>query len=157
MSLNENGEHRFYSPVAHLDELLRETRDTQSHEDEEQVWQTTLARYQSAMIVAQRVYTCRRTRAKHFKDKRLFGEPAWDMLLDLFIRQGRDESVSVKEASIGSMVTETTAQRWMHVLVKDGLVKIEGDTTDHRRRKVVLTSKGTTAMTKFFEEIERAA
>lgn len=112
-------------------------------------------KYKSALDTAERIYSQRRVRAKHFADSRLFGEPAWDMLLDLYIRGSQGEAVSIKSASIGSMSPETTALRWLRVLEGDGLVQSTPDNSDLRRRLVKLTQKGHETLTRFLREVEQ--
>lgn len=113
-----------------------------------------LARRGSNIEAARKIYHQRRARARHFSEQSLFGEPAWDMLLDIFIRQELGEVVSIKSACIGSMVPHTTALRWLNVLAAEGLVGLEDDPTDHRRRNVILTPRGAEAMANFLHEIE---
>lgn len=100
-------------------------------------------------------YDERRARAKQLKHKDIFGEPAWDMLLDLYIHQAQNEEVSVKSAAIGSAAPATTALRWLNVLETKGLVRSLDDPNDSRRRLVRLTAEGYEAMTRYLNEIAK--
>lgn len=97
------------------------------------------------------IYERRRARSRHFPDPDLFGEPAWDILLDLFIHQARHEKTTVKSACIGSGVPSTTALRWLKLLERDKLLSISDDPTDQRRRLVALTPLGFDSMTHYLE------
>ncbi|MDF8332221.1 MarR family winged helix-turn-helix transcriptional regulator [Novosphingobium cyanobacteriorum] len=97
--------------------------------------------------LARRAYADRRRRAKLF-DPSLFGEPAWDMLLDLFIAAKEGKRVSVTSACIGADVPATTALRWIAVLESQGLVVRESDPKDARRAFIHLTA---TAYSKMIE------
>jgi hypothetical protein len=108
----------------------------------------------SALALARRTYALRRKRASIFGNADLFGEPAWDILLDLFIAQGEGKSVSVSSACIGSAAPATTGLRWLGVLADEGLVVRENDPEDHRRVLVRLTPAGQAAMERFFEAVE---
>lgn len=104
--------------------------------------------------LARKMYALRRKRAAIFGNPDLFGEPAWDILLDLFIAAGDRKSVSVSSACIGSAAPATTGLRWLGVLADEGLVVRENDPEDNRRVLVRLTSAGHAAMERFFETVE---
>ncbi len=95
-------------------------------------------------------YARRRKRAKIFGDSELFGEPAWDILLDLYIAQADDKPVSVSSACIGSAAPPTTGLRWLGVLADQGLLEREHDPHDQRRVLVRLTDKALRAMDRYF-------
>lgn len=78
------------------------------------------------------VYCMRRRRDSLFPPG-LFGEPAWDMLLDLVTRHYRDLSTSVSSACIASAVPATTALRHLDKLIEAGLVERVHDPLDGRR------------------------
>lgn len=105
----------------------------------------------SHLALARKTYALRRKRAAIFGNPDLFGEPAWDILLDLYIAQGEGKQVSVSSACIGSAAPATTGLRWLSVLAEQGLVMRENDPEDHRRVLVRLTRAGVTAMDRFFE------
>lgn len=96
-------------------------------------------------------YAKRRKRASVFGDTELFGEPAWDILLDLYIAQAEEKPVSVSSACIGSAAPPTTGLRWLGVLAEQGLVEREHDPQDQRRVLVRLTEKALDAMDTYFE------
>jgi hypothetical protein len=106
------------------------------------------------LSLARKTYALRRKRAAFFANPDLFGEPAWDILLDLFIAQGEGKKVSVSSACIGSATPATTGLRWLGVLTDEGLVLRENDPEDHRRVLVRLTPAGLAAMERFFDSFE---
>lgn len=106
------------------------------------------------LALARRAYALRRKRAAIFGNPDLFGEPAWDILLDLFIAHAEGKSVSVSSACIGSAAPATTGLRWLGVLADEGLVVREGDASDQRRVLVRLTAAGLSAMERFFDEVQ---
>ncbi|MGV3511249.1 MAG: hypothetical protein ACO1OX_04505 [Novosphingobium sp.] len=71
----------------------------------------------------------------------LFGEPAWDILLELFIMRMQGQSARVKTACIASGVPATTALRWINLLERKGLVSSYADTVDHRVRWICLNDE----------------
>lgn len=107
--------------------------------------------------LARKAYALRRKRAAIFGNAELFGEPAWDILLDLYVAHGEGKSVSVSSACIGSAAPATTGLRWLGVLADAGLVLRENDAEDNRRVLVRLTAEGLAAMERFFEAVAAAA
>src|SRR3546814_19647190 len=51
----------------------------------------------------------------------LFAEPAWDMLLDLYIEQHRGQPVAVARLCAAAGASSTTALRWRALLIQQGL------------------------------------
>lgn len=106
--------------------------------------------------LARQSYSDRRRRPKIFGTEDLFGEPAWDILLDLFIAAKERRRVSVTSACNGSAVPSTTALRWISLLEKQGLLLREADTSDARRIYVKLTARGYAAMVEYFSQVSRS-
>lgn len=102
-------------------------------------------------VLAEELYRDRRRRASYLPSH-LLGEPAWDILLDLYIAEKRNQSVSVTSACIAAAVPLTTALRWVRQLERDGLVERRDDESDARRRYVRLTEAGYERMTAYFAE-----
>lgn len=92
----------------------------------------------------------RRARSRHFPPE-IFGEPAWDMLLDLFIAAHEGKPVSVSSACIASGAPATTALRWLVRLETLGLVTRSGDFKDRRRIHVAITDLGREAIEDWFQ------
>ena len=84
----------------------------------------------------------------------LFGEPSWDMLLELYATElaGRRESVSGLCSVSG--VPSSTALRWIKTLENDGWITRKADPVDGRRSFLSLTAKARTAMERFFSQPE---
>lgn len=90
--------------------------------------------------VARLLYDQRRLRREAFgDDAQLFTEPAWDLLLDVFIASGEGRIVSVSATSIGACVPPTTALRCVRLLEAKGLVTTRAHPTDGRMKVVRLT------------------
>ncbi len=79
----------------------------------------------------------RRARARHF-NQRLFSDPAWDMLLDLFVAHVEGQAISTSSACIGAGVASTTGLRWLNTLEAEGLVRRVADPRDRRQRFIHL-------------------
>jgi hypothetical protein len=111
----------------------------------------------SLLGLARKAYSLRRRRSAIFGNAELFGEPAWDILLDLYIAHAEGKDVSVSSACIGSAAPATTGLRWLGVLAEEGLILRESDPADNRRVMVRLTPAGISAMERFFSEADSAA
>jgi DNA-binding MarR family transcriptional regulator len=99
---------------------------------------------------AEKLYRLRRQRGRHF-DESLFGEPAWDLLLDLFIQGERGTAVSVSSACVAAAVPTTTALRWITTLMRKGLIDRTTDQDDGRRRLIKLSAQGRKMMAGLLE------
>lgn len=99
------------------------------------------------------VIKARRLRSRYL-DADLFGEPAWDMLLDLYAATLEFKKVSVSSLCIASAVPSTTALRWIGTLTEAGLLEREKDIHDGRRNFVKLTNSAVAAMTAYFLHVD---
>ena len=72
----------------------------------------------------------------------LFFDPAWNMLLDLYVNERRGSVVSVSSLCIAARVPSTTALRWLTMLEKRGLIGRRADDYDRRRSFLFLTEDG---------------
>ena len=85
-----------------------------------------------------------------FLDPDLFGEPAWDMLLDLYAARLEHVQVSVSSLCIAAAVPSTTALRWLQTLTASGLVNRRADPRDKRRVFVELGPEAAEGMNGYF-------
>jgi hypothetical protein len=83
----------------------------------------------------------------------LFHEPAWEMLVALFIIYKTDHSMNVKALVSCSDAPATTSQRWIDHLHKSGLIDRVTDTVDRRRIDISLSDRGYDAMVRYLKEI----
>lgn len=100
---------------------------------------------------AREEYEERRRRRDYF-DENLFGEPSWDILLDLFSSQVIGRRISVSSACIASCVPQSTALRWLQVLINRGLIVRVRDSADGRRAWLHLPEKTYLAIANYLAE-----
>ena len=106
--------------------------------------------------LVRRIIRQRQLRARFF-DGELFGDPAWDMLLDLTAARAEHSRVSVTSLCIASGVPPTTALRWIGQMTEAGLFQRVEDEADRRRAFVALTDKAADAMARYFAELGMSA
>ncbi|UYY57033.1 winged helix DNA-binding protein [Sphingomonas sp. S2-65] len=131
------------SVLSDLEGVLTHYRQLESHAptDSTQV---------SVVELASRIYDARRARDTCFSGHSdLFGEPGWDILLDLFIAGERGRKVSVSSCCIAAAVPPTTALRWIGTLSERGLIEQTPDVKDSRRRFVALTPAAKASLLKW--------
>lgn len=100
------------------------------------------------------------SRAKqHFRDRQLrrqyfsrviFGEPAWDTLLVLYISEFSGRRLTISRVADWIETPLSTTQRWISYLQKEYLVGREGNPDDKRMAYVGLLDKGRTALDDYF-------
>lgn len=97
-----------------------------------------------------RILKLRQARQNIFGE-RLFGEPAWDMFLQLYASTLCGKKECVSSLCLASGVPSTTALRWIMHLERGGWIERDADRFDRRRIFVKATAKALAAMDKFFE------
>lgn len=99
------------------------------------------------LATARRIYAIRRARDREFGDyASLFRDPAWDIMLDLFIHALAGKPCYAGGAAIASCIPGTTALRCVNHLVEIGLVERLRDPLDGRRQLLVPSEQGMTLM-----------
>ena len=81
----------------------------------------------------------RRARDRYFPAD-LFGDPAWDMMLDLFAAHLEGGRVSVSSLCIAAAVPTATALRWIRMLCGKGMFERQPDPSDARRAFVSVSA-----------------
>ncbi|NJS14758.1 MAG: hypothetical protein HC788_09330 [Sphingopyxis sp.] len=108
-----------------------------------------------ALAAAIHALTDRKSRRDHFANPNFFGEPAWDILLDLYIHQVRNQAVTVRSTIIGSGASSQTAMRWLEILEAEDLIRSEHDPGDANCVLLRLTAEGYEGLTRYFETVAR--
>lgn len=80
-------------------------------------------------------------RAVHFPEA-LFGEPAWDILLDLYVHACKGQEVSVSSACLAAQIPPTTGLRWIGLLETRGFIARRPSQKDRRTVILELTADG---------------
>lgn len=91
-------------------------------------------------------------RRKQLLGPDLFGDPAWHMLLDVFISEAKGTRLSVSDVCIGSLASFATALRYLAILTESGLVTRSEDRDDRRRTFVTLAQPGLLLMLSLLED-----
>lgn len=102
---------------------------------------------------ARRAVRQRHQRAGHF-DSVMFGEPAWDILLLLYIEESMRTFTVSKLATAGD-TRPSTGLRWINYLESQQLVFRRPSQRDARVELVELTDKARTALDSYFSETLR--
>jgi len=102
--------------------------------------------------VVRQIIANRQARARFF-DPALFGDPAWDMLLDLTAAHGEGAQVSVTSLCIAAGVPATTALRWLTQMVESGIFVRVPDPADRRRAFIALSDRAIAAMSGYFASL----
>lgn len=101
--------------------------------------------------IAASIAQARRRRAKLF-DPSLFGEPAWDILLELFVCKVRGRRMSIANLSRVANVSAETGNRFVSLLGGKGLVRSAGAFIDGPPEHVELTERAMKLMRQYVSE-----
>jgi DNA-binding MarR family transcriptional regulator len=94
----------------------------------------------------------RRLRARYFS-RAIFGEPAWEVLLLLYITHASEGRQSIGRVAEWIETPLTTVLRWVAYLEKERLVERASHPTDRRVSFISLTDKGRHALEAFLDEL----
>lgn len=90
---------------------------------------------------ARLVLSSRQLRASYF-NRAMFGEPAWDVLLALYITEGTEDPHSVGRIAELVQAPLTTVARWIDYLEKERMVCREAHPSDKRVIFIRLLERG---------------
>lgn len=123
--------------------LLSDTGGLDGGADRHDLQSSDLEGYDEVVLVqvARSLYKIRRSRSRVLPAD-LFAEPAWDMLLDLFIQRSNGRRVTITSLCIASGVPSTTALRWISGLMESDLVTRVESQRDRRKAYIILTDRG---------------
>lgn len=79
----------------------------------------------------------------------MFGEPAWDLLLELFIADSRGRRITARQVQADSSVSPKVMSRWLIFLTSEGL--IVGDGTGNLDDALTLSADGIGRMEQVLE------
>ncbi|MCA3248491.1 MAG: response regulator [Azospirillum sp.] len=87
----------------------------------------------------------------------VFGDPAWFMILDLYLSGLRGRKVSVSSLCLASGGSQTTSLRRVHDLVRLGIVLREEDPRDRRRAYLVLSDEAIAHLEAMLDRLRETA
>ena len=94
---------------------------------------------------ARKIRSARDLRQESF-DRNIFGEPAWEMLLTLYIIDGDQRRLSTRRIAKLASLSLTTTLRWLDYLEEQQLISRRRNPFDQRVVDTELSDKGRTAM-----------
>lgn len=83
----------------------------------------------------------------------LLSDPAWDILLDLFVGHVRGQNVTVTRACIASRRPSTTSLRYIDRMSKEGLIFREKDLRDNRKVHLRITDRACQAVADWIDAL----
>jgi len=102
---------------------------------------TTNALIAIAVKKAAELIEITKRRSRFMSAANLFADPAWFIMLDLFVRQHSGLQTTVSSACHASFSPLTTALRHLAILTERNIIEREYDPVDQRRVFVKLTQK----------------
>lgn len=86
-------------------------------------------------------------------DAEMFGDPAWTILLELYIARARGTRLSTTDAARASRASATTGLRHLLVLEERNYLERKPDPSDRRRSFMQLTDKAVNSIERWLKEI----
>lgn len=85
----------------------------------------------------------------------LFADPAWDILLDLYVAEAKGARVQVTSLALAARVPHSTAIRWAGIMTRAGLLDRQRDPADARRIHVSLSPRARRLMEEYLGKLSR--
>lgn len=98
---------------------------------------------------ASEMISLRQLRRKYFEDE-IFGEPAWDILLILYLND--QIPLSITQVTKRVFYPPTTVLRWLDYLLRNDFVRRESHPHNNRMRMVELTDHGRRRLESYLSE-----
>jgi DNA-binding MarR family transcriptional regulator len=105
---------------------------------------------QSEVLAAAAEACAARRRLYGLFGRRLFCDPSWDILLELFVSTLEGRKVTVSTACMAACAPTTTALRHIAYLVQEGLVVRRPHPADARSTYLELTGPAVAKLTQYF-------
>ncbi|MFC3579512.1 hypothetical protein [Sphingomonas hylomeconis] len=105
-------------------------------------------------LLAMALLRIRRARARNLPAD-LFSEPAWDLLLELFVADAQGSRITGGEVSSRNGIHDSVMSKWLRHMTKIGL--LIGDGTGNLNDLLTLSAKGLAAMENTLSETLTAA
>lgn len=106
---------------------------------------------ESLLSVARFSLEARQGRVEHFSPA-MFGEPAWDLLLALYVTQADTPAPAVSSMARAAGIAITTAFRWIDYLEEKRLIERQHSSVDGRALTVALTEDGRARLERYFAD-----
>ena len=98
-----------------------------------------------AVQLVSHVVHARRTRSDFFAPE-IFSDPAWDILLVLFLAKVRGEGMTLDQLAKAAGSSISASVRWIHIMDRAGLVQWRCDPSGGENKMVELATRGWSAM-----------
>jgi DNA-binding MarR family transcriptional regulator len=94
----------------------------------------------------------RQSRTAHFA-RSMFGEPAWDLLLAIYVSEATDRPPTVTDAANMADIPLSTVSRWIQFLEERGLIDRRRSGKDGRASIVTLSKQGRASLEAYFVDL----
>ena len=103
--------------------------------------------------IAQRIVVVRKLRAGEFSSK-IFGEPGWDILLELYIREESGRAAWLEDLQQATGVPSSVVSRWLTVLQSEGLISFDKHVVGDVNGSFELTPQGRQKFERYLDSIK---
>jgi DNA-binding MarR family transcriptional regulator len=83
----------------------------------------------------------------------MFGEPAWDLLLTIYVHDEKRAVLTISQLAELANTPMTTALRWIDYLEETGLIVRDRSSADERASAIALSDHGRAQLQSYFAEV----
>lgn len=103
--------------------------------------------------LAQRLFEERQLRNEFLQTSELFGEPAWDILLYIFLSQSKGKGAKVESLAVASRLPVTLAIRWLERLEYEEMIFAYRDEDETGEIFLRLTQETSSSISKYLQRL----
>jgi len=107
----------------------------------------------AALVNARRHLHDRKTRENVFGRPEFFGDPAWNMLVELFIAHEERRDLTAAQLCGRAGAALQTAHRWLAIMEREGLVMAVHAASNETDRKIFISSASIQNMHRYFGRV----
>lgn len=115
--------------------------------------QPDLLRHECELIRTAYAILLRRRRRRDQFGPAMFGEAAWDMLLEVYVQETSGSASTEEQLQLASASASSTAGRWLQCLEREGLIARRDRPVDGGTKFVELTDSGRQAVDRYLASI----
>ena len=106
-------------------------------------------------VASLKKYIDARARRVDLFDTQIFSDPAWDLLLWIFLGHLEQRALTISELPVFPDVPPSTATRWLRVLIEEGWVLTTENAAGSNSTSVALSPRATDALNEYFKILGR--
>ena len=142
---------RLFAGAAHYVQDLVGRISPKAKDDDEDFFSSEYSLTDEELLYIAEAHLEARQARNHFFPAHLFGEPVWDILLEMYVAEKKGYSINAQSASMATNAGEAVGLKAVHTLHSTGFVQRVADRFEPAKTNLELTPKAKDAMELWLE------